>query len=86
MKVVLTIQLQQDNGTPVFTGTQTRNNFAATGVPNSVVDDFNVVNTFLTGNAIKALIRLMCWIANGQLTVTGTPTVIISSLGDAQGN
>lgn len=84
MQIVLTIQLQQDNGTPVFTGTQTKTAFS----PNSgsILTDFNVVSNFLVGGAIKNLLRIMCWIAAGQITLSGTPTVVISSLGDASGN
>jgi hypothetical protein len=84
MKIVLTIQLQQDNGTPVFTGTQTKTAFSPDSA--SILPDFNLVNNFLVGGGIKNLIRLMCWVAAGQLTLTGTPTVIISSLGDTSGN
>jgi hypothetical protein len=86
MKVVLTIQLQQDGGAPVFTGTQTKLALADPAVPGSVLADFNTINSFLTGGAIKTLLRTMCWIAHGDITLTGTPTVIISNLGDTSGN
>lgn len=84
MKIVLTIQLQQDNGTPVFTGTQTKTAFSPDSA--SILPDFNLVNNFLVGGAIKTLLRLMCAISAGQISLSGTPTVIISSLGDTQGN
>jgi ABC-type protease/lipase transport system fused ATPase/permease subunit len=87
MKAVLTIQLQQDNGTPVFTGTQTKLNLADPAVAGSVLADFNQINSFLTGGAIKSLLRYFCWVANGQIpTPAGAPSVTILSLGDTQGN
>jgi hypothetical protein len=87
MKVVLTIQLQQDGGAVVFTGTQTKLDLANPGTPGSILTDFNSMNSFLTGGAIKSLLRYFCWVANGQFpTPAGAPTVIISSLGDTQGN
>lgn len=86
MKLVLTIQLQQDNGTPVFTGTQTKNDFAASERTNSIFTDFNLINSFLVGGSIKNLVRYMAWIANGVIATPAPATIQISSLGDAEGN
>ena len=72
MKIVLTVQLQQDAGTPVLTGTQTKTTF--TGA------DVDLARSFLVGQPLANLIKLMGWIADGQLTLTGTPTLTISSL------
>lgn len=82
MKIVLTIQLQQDNGAPVLTATQTKLNFAASGTANSINTDFVLVRNFARGDAVDNLVKLMAWIANGQLPEpTGAPTLTISNLG-----
>jgi hypothetical protein len=66
------MQLQQDNGTPVLTGTQTKANF--------VGSDFDLVRNFLVGSALSNFLRMMGWIADGQVTLSGTPTVTIANL------
>lgn len=80
MKIVLTVQLQQDNGTPVFTGTQTKTSFAPDSA--SIQPDYDLVRSFLVGQAVSNLIKLMAWISAGQVTLTGTPTVTINQLGN----
>lgn len=79
-KIVLTLQLQQDNGTPIFTGTQTKPNFAPDF--NSITADTDLVRSFLVGQPLSNLVRLMAWISAGQISLTGTPTVTISNLGN----
>jgi len=78
MKLVLTIQLQQNDGTPVFTGTQTKSAFSPDS--GSINDDFKLVKGFLVGESVSNLVKLMCWIAAGQVALTGTPTLTISQL------
>ena len=73
-KIVLTLQLQQDNGTPVMTGTQTKNSFTQ--------DDYDLVRSFLVGAPLSNLVRIMGWVASGQVSVSGTPTLTISNLGN----
>jgi len=73
MKIILTVQLQQDAGTPVITGSQTKLNF--------IGDDIDVVKGFLGSVQLANLVRLMAWYADGQLAVpTPAPTVTISNL------
>lgn len=72
MKIVLTIALQQDNGAAVITGTQTKTSFTSA--------DFEAVRSFVTGQGVNSLVRMMGWIADGDFSVSGTPTVTISQL------
>lgn len=78
MKVVLTVQLQQDNGTVVFTGTDTKTAFAPDSA--SIQADVDFVRAFLVGPSMLGLVRMLAWISSGQLPVTGTPTVTIRNL------
>lgn len=73
-KIVLTLQLQQDNGTPVFTGTETKTSFT--------LNDYDLVRSFLVGAPLSNLVRIMGWIASGQISLSGTPTINISGLGN----
>lgn len=85
MQIVLTIQLQQDNGTPVATGTQTKTAFS----PNTaaILSDLQVVNNFLVNGAIKFYVRYLASIAAGQLpTPNGNPVTVFAQLGDASGD
>ena len=79
-KIVLTLQLQQDNGTPILTGTQTKNSFSPDS--NTITSDTDLVRSFLIGQAMSNLVRLMAWIAAGQVTLSGTPTITINNLGN----
>lgn len=72
MKIVLTVQLQQDNGTPVLTGTQTKLNFTSADCP--------LVRGYLIGDSVANLIKIMGWLADGEFTLNGTPTLTISQL------
>ena len=72
MKLVLNIQLQEDDGTPVLTGSQTKTAF--------VGSDFDLIRGFLVGQAIANLVKLMGWISDGRVTVPGAPTLTISQL------
>jgi hypothetical protein len=79
-KIVLTIQLQQDNGTPILTGTEEKTSFA----PNAgaIQGDYDLVRSFIVGQAVGNLVKLMAWVAAGQVTITGTPTLTIHNLGN----
>lgn len=72
MKIVLTVELQQDTGTPVLTGTQTKTAFTG--------GDVDLARTFLVGPPMAHLIKLMGWVSDGQVALTGTPTLTISQL------
>jgi len=72
MKVALTIQLQQDDGTPVVTGTQTKSTFTS--------GDYGLVMGFLTGYPLSTFVKMMGWIADGRVTLSGTPTVTLNQL------
>ena len=72
MKIVLTLQLQQDNGTPVLTGTQEKAAF--------VGNDYEQVRGFLVGPALSNLVKLMSWIADNRVSIQGTPTLTIQQL------
>jgi hypothetical protein len=73
MKAILTLDLQEDNGTSVFKASQTKNNFAQI--------DYDLVVSFLVGADVRAAVEFMCWMAGG--TVPKTPngtTVTINQL------
>lgn len=55
MKVVLTLDLQEDNNTSVLKGSQTKTSFVQT--------DYGLIVDFLVGPDLKALVEYMCWIA-----------------------
>lgn len=80
MKAILTIDLQEDNGTSVMKGTQTKPNFVQT--------DYEQVMGFLTGKDLRAFVEYLCWITgpdgvtprvpkppNGSSTIIGNLTV-----------
>jgi len=72
MQIVLTVQLQQDNGTPVVTATQTRAGYTG--------GDIDLVRSFLTGPALFNFVRLAGWIADGRVSLSGTPTLTLAQL------
>lgn len=73
MKIVLTLQLQQDNGTPVFTGTEEKTAF--------VQGDYGLVRGFLSSAGLSDLVRYMGWIASGRVPTPAGQTVLIRDLG-----
>lgn len=74
MKAILTIDLQEDNGTSVMKGSQTKNNFIQT--------DFNLVMGFVKGNDLQAFVEYLCWIAGGNVPKPPNgSTTTINSLG-----
>jgi len=72
-KLVLTIDLQQDNGTSILKGTQTKTSFTQA--------DYDLVHDFLVGQAIANLLKMQCWRASNVITFNGEPiTLTISNL------
>lgn len=72
-KLVLTLDLQQDNGTSIVKGTQTKNSF--TGA------DYQLVRDFLVGIALSNLLKMQCWRADNLITLSGEPvTLTINNL------
>ena len=71
MKLVITLQLQQDNGTPVVTASKTRNNFTASDIP-AVID-------FLFSERVKRILGMFGMVADPtpEITLSGTPTMTI---------
>ena len=72
MKVILTIQLREDNDTVRLTGSQTKNNF--------VGNDYDLVRSFLVGAPLSNFVKLMGWIADGTIIYGSTQTVTINTL------
>jgi len=68
MKAILTLDLQEDNGTSVFKASETK--------PNFVQIDFDKVITFITSPDVRACVEYMCWMAGGTVpkTPNGTTT------------
>jgi len=72
-KLVLTLDLQQDNGTSIIKGTQTKPSFTSA--------DFELVRGFLVGQALSNLLKMQGWRADNTITLSGEPiTLTISSL------
>lgn len=59
MKAIMTLDLQEDNGTSVVKASQTKNNLAQT--------DFDLVMAFIISPDVKACIEWYCWIAGGVI-------------------
>lgn len=76
MKLVLTLDLQQDNGTSILKGNETLSSFVGSKV------QFDATRAFMVGPEMLAFLNLQCWRASiPGFSINGEPvSVTISQL------
>ena len=68
MQIVLTIDLQQNNGTSIAKGTQTMGGFTGADVGTAI--------NFLKNESTQNLIRMLGWRADSKFTFSNEPVTI----------
>lgn len=70
MQVVFTLELQQDDGTPILSNSITTPKFTSS--------NFDKVFSTMVGDDTKSLLRMMGWVADGTLKLPGATTISLS--------
>ena len=74
MKLVLTLDLQQDNGTSVLKGSEALLGFSGSRT------NFDVTRNFMTGPEMLSFLSLQCWRASiPGFVISGEPVAVTIS-------
>ena len=74
MKLVLTLDLQQDNGTSILKGSESLSTFVGSKA------QFDATRTFMVGPEMLAFLNLQCWRASiGGFAIVGEPIAVTIS-------